>query len=231
MRVLSFGVCILLLLIPPALTVFWVGSAGERLEASEKQGEKETKKVAVATQANEEYCTPDLQKILRRVLQSCGLIHGRAGRGCKPMDAKNLATMSGDDFNALFIPMLNRGGIIQFDQGSEELDELDKALVDKIFSSRGGASYFFVVSRASPEGAVNRNRELSRQRAEEVMSHLMGTFNDPDLEKQVGLLWLGEEFAQLDPSFCNWKRSGIQETCLPEELNRSAFITWIDCRL
>ena len=147
------------------------------------------------------------------------------------MDAKNVATMSGDDFNALFIPMLNRGGIIQFDQGSEELDEQDEALVDKIFSRRGGASYFFVVSRASPEGAVTRNRELSRQRAEGVMSHLTSTFNDPDLEKQVGLLWLGEEFAQLDPSFCKWERSGSPETCSLEGLNRSAFITWIDCRL
>ena len=187
--------------------------------------------MAVAAQANEAYCTPDLKKILRRVLQSCGLIGGRAGRGCQPMDAKNVATMSDHDFNALFVPMADRGGIIQFDQGSSELDAGDMQLIEKVFSERRGASYFFVVSRASPEGAVTRNRELSRERAEGVLAHLQSKFKDPDLERQVGLLWLGEEYAQLDPSFCNWQRSGAAETCTPEELNRSAFITWIDCRL
>jgi hypothetical protein len=50
----------------------------------------------------------------------------------------------------------------------------------------------------------------------------------------VGLLWLGEEFAQLDPSFCNWRRSageGDEGSCSAEDVNRSAFITWIDCTL
>lgn len=37
--------------------------------------------------------------------------------------------MSGTDFNALFVPMHDRGGIVEFDQGSGELDEADKALV------------------------------------------------------------------------------------------------------
>jgi hypothetical protein len=63
------------------------------------------------------------------------------------------------------------------------------------------------------------------------MSHLSSTFEDPDLDKQVGLLWLGEEYAQLDPSFCQWQRSGAQDQCQPEDLNRSAFLAWIDCRL
>ena len=42
---------------------------------------------------------------------------------------------------------------------------------------------------------------------------------------------LGEEYAQLDPSFCDWTRSGESGQCEPEDLNRSAFIAWIDCRL
>ena len=88
--------------------------------------------------------------------------------------------------------------------------------------SRGGRN---------PPSAVSRNRELSRTRAEGVLAHLQTTFKDPDLDSQVGLLWLGEEYAQLDPSFCQWKRSGSVESCTPEDLNRSAFITWIDCRL
>lgn len=231
MKRFIYVVCALLLFLPAILTTLWTQAAGERLRQAEQEAASKTEKVAVAAQANESYCTPELKKILRRVLQSCGLIQGRAGRGCQPIDAKNVATMSGNDFNALFIPMIGRGGIIQFEQGSDELDEADKAMVEQLFAKRRGASYFFVVARASPEGSVSTNRELSRNRAEGVMKHLQNTFNDPDLDRQVGLLWLGEEYAQLDPSFCRWPRSGGAESCRPEELNRSAFITWIDCRL
>jgi outer membrane protein OmpA-like peptidoglycan-associated protein len=74
------------------------------------------------------------------------------------------------------------------------------------------------------------NRELSQQRGEAVLGHLRTTFNDPNLDQEVGLLWLGEEFAQLDDTFCDWKRSG-EGDCNKTELNRSAFVAWIDCRL
>ena len=221
----------LLLLLPVLLIATWIRGAESRLAEAELTAEDNPAEIAVAAQADEEYCTPALKKILRRVLLSCGLIGGRAGRGCQPMDAKNVATMSGDDFNVLFMPMAGRGGIVQFDQGKSELDDADRALMERIFADRRGASYFFVVSRASPEGSVSTNRELSRARAEGVLAHLQQKFQDPDLERQVGLLWLGEEFAQLDPSFCNWPRSGAEPSCTPETLNRSAFITWIDCRL
>ena len=230
-RLLIPGLCIVLLLLPAVLVIIWASSATARLEREEVASSQSPEQVAVAAQTNETYCTPELKKVLRRVLQSCGLIKGRSGRGCKPMDAKNVATMSGDDFNALFVPMLGRGGIVQFDQGSDELEDADRGLVEKVFSERRGASYFFVVARASPEGSVAINRKLSRGRAERVMTHLEKTFKDPDLARQVGLLWLGEEYAQLDPSFCNWQRSGATDVCTPQELNRSAFITWIDCRL
>jgi len=139
--------------------------------------------------------------------------------------------MSGDDFNALFLPMRERGGIVQFGRDASDLEPADLALVDRVFADRRGASYFFVVSRASPEGNVEHNSELSRSRAEAVMAHLQAEFHDPELERQVGLLWLGEEFAQLDPSFCDWTRSDGTGECDPNTLNRSAFIAWIDCRL
>ena len=48
---------------------------------------------------------------------------------------------------------------------------------------------------------------------------------------KVGLLWLGEEYAQLEANFCEWQRSGGAEECAPEDLNRSAFVAWIDCQL
>lgn len=217
-------------MLSPFLVVRWTSQASVRLQAAEAEA-LEAPQVAVAAEAHEEYCTPRLQKILRRVLTSCGLIQGAAGRGCEPVDAKSVATMSGDDFNALFLPMKERGSIVQFDKAAADLDELDLSTVDSTFADRGGASYFFVVSRASPEGSEESNRELSRARAEAVLQHLKEKFQDPELDRQVGLLWLGEEFAQLDPSFCDWKRSGADEACSPEDLNRSAFITWIDCTL
>ena len=215
---------------PTALVAMDIGSAKARLVRVDANIQNTQEQVAVAQEADEQYCTPELRQILRRVLASCGLLGG-SGRGCQPMEAKNVATMSGEDFNALFLPMKGHGGIVQFDRDKSELDANDLALVDRLFADRRGASYFFTVARTSPEGAVEHNRELSRARAESVMNHLRQTFQDPELERQVGLLWLGEEFAQLDQSFCEWNRSGETETCSQNELNRSAFVAWIDCRL
>jgi outer membrane protein OmpA-like peptidoglycan-associated protein len=218
---------------PTFLARRWQNAASARLvqaeaEAASMAGSGE--QVAVAAEADENYCTPQLRTILRRVLTSGGLI-GASGRGCQPVQARSVATMSGDDFNALFLPMQGRGGIIQFDRDSADLEEIDTALLERVFADRQGASYFFVVSRASPEGNVEHNRDLSRARAEAVMAHLQNEFHDPELNQQVGLLWLGEEFAQLNPSFCDWTRSDGAGTCDPNTLNRSAFIAWIDCRL
>ena len=227
---IAFGIGALLLILPAILVVSWTRSAEARLEKAEAAPEEE-EQVAVAQAAHEDYCTPELQRILRRVLTSCGLLGEGGGRGCQPVQARSVATMDDADFNALFVPMQQRGGIIQFDQSASELAEPDTQLLDRVFADRRGASYFFVVSRASPEGSVETNRDLSRARAEAVMSHLERTFADPELEKQVGLLWLGEEYAQLDPSFCGWSRSGEEGACEPDDLNRSAFVAWIDCRL
>lgn len=219
------------LTLPAVLVHKWTHSAAARLVEAEAVAADQPPAVAIASEANEEYCTPQLKQILRRVLQSCGLLQAAGGRGCEPVDAKHIATLSGSDFNSLFIPMEKRGGIVQYEKASAELDPGDLELVDGVFADRAGASYFFVVSRASPEGSTQTNRELSRERAEAVLTHLKDKFHDPDLDHQVGLLWLGEEYAQLDPSFCEWRRSGSVEQCKSEDLNRSAFITWIDCTL
>ncbi len=229
-QAVSAIVGLVLLCLPAILVVRWTGQAEVRLEAAKAEAQ-EAPEIAVASQANEQYCTPRLKKILRRVLQSCGLIEGGGERGCQPVDAKNVATMSGEDFNALFLPMKERGSIVQFEQSSHELDASDLQTIDRTFADRRGASYFFVVSRASPEGSEATNRAISRARAEVVLEHLQNKFKDPELDDQVGLLWLGEEYAQLDPSFCDWKRSGSERQCTPDDLNRSAFITWIDCTL
>ena len=52
------------------------------------------------------------------------------------------------------------------------------------------------------------------------LAHLRETFDDPDLDREVGLLWLGEEFAQLDSQFCDWRRSGDPEYREPQPRHR-----------
>ena len=224
---IRIGILVGLAAVPAAMTGTWISAAETRLEETSA---RPTEAPPVASAADVGYCSPELKKILRRVLMSCGLVGGEAARGCQPVQAKNVATMSGSDFNALFRPMKDRGGIIQFDKDKAELDANDLALVDQVFADQQGASWFFVVARASPEGSTTHNRDLSKQRAEAVMTHLRQQFKDPDLDKEVGMLWLGEEFAQLENEFCEWKRSTTGE-CKAEELNRSAFIAWIDCQL
>jgi outer membrane protein OmpA-like peptidoglycan-associated protein len=228
--IIAARIAILLLAcaIPAVGTTIWVGSAEDRLAAASTAAPGEAPAVAAA--ADEAYCNPELKKVLRRVLLSCGLVGGGAARGCQPVQAKSVATMSGSDFNALFRPMKDRGGILQFDLDKAELDPADLALVDRLFGDQRGASWFFVVARSSPEGSTTHNRDLSKARAEAVMAHLRARFQDPDLEKEVGMLWLGEEFAQLEAEFCQWQRSATGE-CKTTELNRSAFVAWIDCQL
>jgi outer membrane protein OmpA-like peptidoglycan-associated protein len=208
-------------------TTLWTRASATRL--TESLGK--VSDVATASSANEGYCSGNLKQILRRVLTSCGLIQGGGSRGCQPLQARQMAAMSGGDFNSLFTPLAQRAAIIQFDLDKADLDESAMALLEKTFADQRGASYFLVVSRASPEGSVEHNRELSRHRADAVLEHIKGKFNDPELEQEVGLLWLGEEFAQLDQEFCQWKRSRAEAVCTTADLNRSAFIAWIDCRL
>jgi outer membrane protein OmpA-like peptidoglycan-associated protein len=232
MTAVRIGVLIVAVALPTVLAATWVRSASARLAEMEAAAAQTSKpKAAVAAAADESYCTPGLRKILRRVLQSCGLLGaGGSGRGCQPLEAKNVATVSGPDFNALFQPMKDRGGIVQFEMAQADLLTGAQSVVDAVFSDQRGASYFFVVARASPEGSTEFNRKLSQQRAESVMTYLKQKFNDPDLDQEVGLLWLGEEFAQLDQEFCQWKRSAAGE-CRTQDINRSAFIAWIDCQL
>ncbi len=204
----------------------WLGGA----EASLRAAEPGASNVAVASMAEEGYCTTNLKQIVRRVAGACGLLDAQ-GRGCQPADAAKLVALSGDDFNAMFLPMKDRVHIIQFDKKSVELDEGARAAIETAWSARGGASFFFVVSRASPEGSVESNQELSNGRAQAVLAHLEATYQDPDIKKRVGLLQLGEEFAQLSTDFCQWQRSRGGAECDEMQINRSAIIAWIDCAI
>lgn len=214
--------------VPTFLLMSWMGAAAQRLE--EKAKNPEETKVAIASVAEDSYCTPELKAIVRRVAGACGLLE-QSGRGCQPTTAKSVAQLSDADFNALFVPLSKRAGIIQFDPEKTDLDEGAKALVEKAWADQRGASFFFVVARASPDGDEKKNEEFSAGRAKAVLDHLQSRFNDPDLKKEVGLLWLGEGFAQLGEEFCGWQRSRPGMECTAKEINRSAFVAWIDCAI
>jgi outer membrane protein OmpA-like peptidoglycan-associated protein len=205
----------------------WVSGAAERLTTPEA----EKPKVAVADQSEVGYCTPQFKQVLERVLHSCGLAEGDSRRGCQPADVKTFAAISDDDFNALFTPLKDRGAVVMFDEGEDKLDDKAQKLLEDKWFERKGARYFFVVARASKTGNPQKNRALSHRRANSVMFDLNKVANDPDIEQKVGLLWLGNEFAQLSKDYCTWPSSRGDVKCDEEAINRSAFVSWVDCRL
>jgi outer membrane protein OmpA-like peptidoglycan-associated protein len=214
--------------IPVSLVALWASAAQRRYQ--ETLDTKPDPQTAVASVANDSYCTPELKRIIRRVAGACGLLEGGTGRGCQPMEARKVAALSGEEFNALFRPLSKRATLIQFDATKTELDPEAAAAVEKAWGDQRGASFFFVVSRASPDGAADYNEGLSRDRAHAVMDHLQAKFKDEDLKSQVGLLWLGEQYAQLGDEFCSWNRSR-GSGCTATDINRSALIAWIDCAI
>jgi outer membrane protein OmpA-like peptidoglycan-associated protein len=188
-------------------------------------------KVAIANDADAPYCTPAFKTVLERVLHACGLTGADARRGCQPADVKSLAQISDDDFNALFTPLKSRGAVILFDDNSEKLDDSGRKTIEDLWVDRRGARYFFVVARASKTGTPEFNRALSHKRANSVLFLLTDKFKEPDLDKEVGLLWLGNEFAQLGKEYCEWNVSRGKQKCSAEAINRSAFVSWVDCQL
>jgi outer membrane protein OmpA-like peptidoglycan-associated protein len=187
-------------------------------------------KVAIANDAEAKYCTPEFKKVLAKVIHACGLSSEGTRRGCKPADVKSLASISDEDFNALFTPLKQRGAVLMFPDASEKLDDDAAALLDKSYDRRKGARYFFVVARASKTGGAEFNRKLSHKRANSVLFHLSDKTGDPDIDKKVGLLWLGNEFAQLGKEYCEWTVSR-PKNCKEDAINRSAFVSWVDCQL
>jgi outer membrane protein OmpA-like peptidoglycan-associated protein len=188
-------------------------------------------KVAIADQAEVQYCTPRFKQVLERVLHSCGLATSETRRGCQPSDVKTFASISDEDFNELFTPLKERGAVVLFDMGKEDLDEKAKKLLEEKWFNRRGARYFFVVARASKSGTQAKNRALSHRRANSILFHLTETSKDAEINGKVGLLWLGNEFAQLSKEYCGWPTSRPETKCDEESINRSAFVSWVDCRL
>jgi outer membrane protein OmpA-like peptidoglycan-associated protein len=204
-----------------------VAGAGDRL----RKPQAAAPAVAVADDSEEKYCTPAFKQVLQRVINACGLVGGEGRRGCQPTDVKTFASISDADFNALFTPLKDRGAVILFDEARDALDAGAVKLLEDRWLDRKGARYFFVVARASSTGSADMNRALSHKRANSVYLHLQEQFKDPDLDKEVGLLWLGEEFAQLPKEYCGWPSSRPDAPCTNDTVNRSAFASWVDCRL
>lgn len=209
-----------------------VEDAVARLEANAAEEETAAAEDAVPLAALSEvgYCTAGFKGVLRRVLTSCGLIGG-GRRGCQPAEVRNVAQIDDKDFNTLFRSLDKRAGMVLFDKGEEDLEDSARKLIEDMWADRRGASYFFIVARASPDGPTELNRALSHKRANSVFFHIADTYKDPEIEKTVGLMWLGEEYAQMGLEFCRWQSSRPDAECTEENLNRSAIISWIDCRL
>jgi outer membrane protein OmpA-like peptidoglycan-associated protein len=205
-----------------------VKDAQERLEKGLVMEDKP--KVAIAADAEVGYCTPPFKEVLARVLHACGLVSG-SRRGCQPQDVQKLANISDEEFNALFTPLKDRGGVVMFDDGSEKLDEGSMALIEKLWQDRKGARYFFVVARASKTGTRQFNQALSHKRANSVKFHIEDKFKEKELDKLVGIMWLGYDYAQLETEYCKWNTSRPDKPCTEEAINRSAFVSWVDCRL
>jgi outer membrane protein OmpA-like peptidoglycan-associated protein len=210
-----------------------VEASSQRLKAGPSASAAPTAKVAVANDAEAPYCTPAFKQVLQRVINACGLAGAESRRGCQPADVKTLASISDDDFNALFTPLKQRGAVIMFDDDSEKLDDSGKKIVEDLWLERRGARYFFIVARASKTGTADYNRTLSHKRANSVLFDISDKYKatEPDLDKQVGLLWLGNEYAQLGQEYCQWNVSRDPKKCAAEAINRSAFVSWVDCQL
>ena len=117
------------LLAPTFMVSSWLRGAEARLQASDPaaaEGE-----VAIASVAEDAYCTPRLKSIVRRVAGACGLL-GDSGRGCQPMQAKQVAQLTDDEFNALFRPLAQRAHIVQFDADQTDLDAAVFAVCDDL---------------------------------------------------------------------------------------------------
>jgi outer membrane protein OmpA-like peptidoglycan-associated protein len=206
-----------------------VHAASTRLTDPVAKAQQPAQVVAGYTEAP--YCTPQFKSVLQRVVNACGLVGQEARRGCQPTDVKTFS-ISDDDFNALFTPLAQRGAILMFDDASEKLDEGAKKLLQEKWDDRRVAQYFFVVTRASKTGSADMNKALSHKRANSVQFFLQETSKEPDLDKLLGMLWLGNEFAQLPKEYCaNWTNSRPSKPCTQEAINRSAFVSWVDCRL
>ena len=221
------GAAAVLVLVATGAVASIVHGAKTRLENPSAPPER----VAVADDAEVAYCTPEFKTVLQRVLGACGLVGTEQRRGCQPADVKTFASINDADFNALFTPLKDRGAVILFDDNSDGLDEGAKKVLEERWSDRKGARYFFVVARASRDGTTEGNRSLSHKRANSVLFDLHAIAPDDDLDKEVGLLWLGSEFAQLPSTYCDWPNSRSGRRCTPEAINRSAFVSWVDCRL
>ena len=226
--IVAVAVATALVLVVTGAVGAMVHGAKDRLEHPEESARAQ---VAVADDAEMAYCTPAFKEVLQRVINACGLVGTEQRRGCQPADVKTFASISGPDFNELFAPLKERGAVVLFEEGSDALDDAARKLLDRRWDDRKGARYFFVVARASKDGTTEGNRALSHKRANSVMIHLKDATQDPELDKQVGLLWLGSEFAQFDKTYCEWPNSHSDKRCTPEAINRSAFVSWVDCRL
>ena len=111
-----------LLAIPVATTGVWIGSAKTRLAQSTETATAQGDGAPVASQSDVGYCSPELKKILRRVLMSCGPRQRQMPRAavsrCRPRTSRRCPAPTSTRCSK---PMKDRGGIVEFDKDKAEL--------------------------------------------------------------------------------------------------------------
>ena len=148
------------------------------------------------------------------MLHACGLVGAESRRGCQPADVKiarvRSATTTSTRSSRRSRPRRRHHVRRRLGEARRRRQE---ASIEDVWVDRRGARYFFVVARASKTGTPDFNRALSHKRANSVLFLLTDKFKDPDLDKEVGLLWLGNEFAQLGKEYCDWNASRDKKKC------------------
>ncbi len=224
-------VAIVVLAFPVVAVVSWTGAASARLDEQEATA-SERPQAGVAQEANESYCTPELKRILRRVLRAAGSSAARAGAAASRSRRSNVATMERRRLQRAVPP----------DEGPRR-DHPVRASVRRARRGRRDSSSIASspISAARATSSSCRARRPRARPSQPRAQHAARrgrdgpprseTFNDPDLAAtgrpalaRRGVRPARSELLRLAPQR---QRPQLR----PDDLNRSAFIAWIDCRL
>ena len=228
---MRIGILAVLLAIPATATGIWIGSAEARLEElSAKPGEGAA--VAVASASDVEYCNPELKRILRRVLMSCGLVGGERGARLpagpgqerRDDDRRRLQRAVPADEGA------RRHRPVRQGQGRARRRG-PRARRSGVRRSARRELVLRRLARRRPRARSQHNRDLSkgarRGRDEPPPRAVQGSRSRqggrPALARR-GVRPARDRVLRVEAQL---HRHG----CTPEEINRSAFVAWIDCQL
>jgi hypothetical protein len=209
-----------------------VSAASKRL--AEPARKDPALQAAVADHTEAPYCTPQFKEVLQRVINACG--PRRPGVPSR-LPARRRQD-PGQHQRRRFQRPVHAAGPAGGDPAlRRRLREAGRGREEAAGGALGGPARRSLFLRRRPgveerhrgdePGAVPQAGELG---AVLPAGALQGA--RPGAGQEDRLLWLGKEFAQLTKSYCaDWAHSHTGKPCNEEAINRSAFISWVDCRL